>query len=128
LPLLKDALRPIPPAPVDQVAKLIAELDSDRFIVRQEAAKSLEQMGEAAEGALRKALETTVPLEVQQRVQLVLEKGRKGAIPKLRAIEALEHMGTPEARQVLDELVTAAPNSCLAEAAGAALRRLVKQP
>jgi hypothetical protein len=126
LPLLKEALQPLAPAPADQVAKLIADLDSERFAVRQEAAKALEQLGEAAEGALRQALEGKYPLEVQQRVQQLVEKRNKDIIRKLRAIETVEHIGTSEARQVLELLVTAAPNPRVAEAADAALKRLAK--
>jgi len=128
LPKLKEALRPLPPAPGDQVAKLIADLDTDRFAVRQEAAKTLEQMGEAAEGALRKAMKGKLPLEVHQRVQQLLEKGNKDLIRKLRAIEVVEHIGTPEARQLLEALAKEAPNPRIAEAASAALQRLAKRP
>ena len=42
----------------------------------------------------------------------------------LRAAEVLEHIGTPEARQVLEALAKGAPGHRLTEAAAAALRRL----
>ena len=124
LPLLKDELQPLPQAPADQVAKLIADLDNERFAVRQEAAKALEQLGEAAEGALRQALEGKLPLEVQQRLQQLVEKRDKDIIRKLRAIETVEHIGTSEARQVLESLAKEAPNPRVKDAAGAALQGL----
>jgi hypothetical protein len=37
-------------------------------------------------------------LEVRQRLKQILEKGNKAVIRKLRAIEALDQIGTPEAR------------------------------
>jgi len=41
-----------------------------------------------------------------------------------RAIEALEQIATPEARQVLEAQATSAPNPQVAEAATAALKRM----
>jgi dipeptidyl aminopeptidase/acylaminoacyl peptidase len=55
------------------------------------------------------------------------EKKSLEVIRELRAIEVLEHIATPEARQVLEFLAKAAPNPGVAEAAGAALQRLAKQ-
>jgi hypothetical protein len=46
----------------------------------------------------------------------------------LRAVEALEHMGAPEARQVLEALVKGAPGARLTQAARAALGRLDRRP
>jgi WD40 repeat protein len=48
--LLKERMLVIP-APTDRVAKLIADIDSERFAVRQEATQALENMGESAEGS-----------------------------------------------------------------------------
>jgi WD40 repeat protein len=128
LPFLKTRMQPLPAAPADQVAKLIADFDSDRFAVRQEAVKALEQMGEPAEAALRKALESNAPLEVRQRIQQILEKGNKEIIRKLRAIETLEQIGNAEARQALEAFASCAPNPRVTEAANAALKRLANRP
>jgi len=127
LPFLKAHLQPLAPAAPDQVAKLVADLDSERFAVRQDAAQTLEKMGEAAEAALRKVLEGNPNLEVRQRLRQILEKRDQEAIRKLRAIEALEQIGTAEPRQVLQMLANAAPNPRVAEAGRAALERLAKQ-
>jgi HTH-like domain len=48
-------------------------------------------------------------------------------IRRLRAIEAVEHIGTPEARQLLEVLAKEAPNPRVVEAAGAALKRMVSR-
>jgi len=65
-----------PAAAVDekQVARWIAELDSDTFTVREKAMQELEKLGNAAGGALRKALAAQPTAEKRRRVQTLLEK------------------------------------------------------
>ena len=50
------------------------------------------------------------------------------ALRSLRAIEALEHIETPEARDLLRKLAAGAPGARLTREAQAALDRLGKQP
>jgi hypothetical protein len=126
MPLLKKHLQVVP-APADQVAKLVANLDSERFAVRQEAAQALEKLGEAAEGTVRKILQGKPTLEVKQRLEQFLEKQSKEVVRKLRAIEAVEQIATPEAQQLLAELAQGAPNPRVAQAATAALQRLAQR-
>jgi hypothetical protein len=44
----------------------------------------------------------------------------------MRALEALEHMDAPEARELLQRLANGAPEAWLTKEATAALRRLTK--
>jgi RNA polymerase sigma factor (sigma-70 family) len=129
VPFLKERLRPIAPAPApaEQVAKLMAELDDQRFAVRQKAAQALLDLHDTAEAAIRKSLAANPPLEVRQRLEQILEKGDKEAIRKLRAVEALEQAGTAEARQLLQSLANEAPNPRVMDAAQAGLARLGKR-
>jgi hypothetical protein len=46
------------------------------------------------------------------------------SLSDLRVIDLLEEMGTPDARQVLDDLAKASPNPQVAHAARAAQKRL----
>jgi hypothetical protein len=124
--LLKERML-VTPAPADKVTKLVADLDSDRFAVRQEAGQALEKMGESAEGFLRKVLDQNPTLEVRQRLSPILKKREKEAVRKLRAIEVLEQIGTPKARQVLEALSVGAANPLAQEAARAALKRLANR-
>jgi WD40 repeat protein len=121
-PFLQDRLR-LAPVTAEQLAKLIADLDSNQFALRQQAAKTLEALGDTARPALRKALDTPPPLEVRRRIELILAEGDKQAVRTLRAVEALEHMGTSEARQVLQGMTQR--DARVSEAAAAALKRLV---
>jgi hypothetical protein len=115
-------------ASAEQVAKLVADFDDQRLPVWQKAAQALEALHDTAEQTIRKTLAANPALEVRQRLEQILEKGNKEVIRKLRAIEALEHIGTPEARQVLQTLAERAPNPRLTEAAAAALQRLTQRP
>jgi RNA polymerase sigma factor (sigma-70 family) len=124
VPFLADRLRPVPPADAKVVAGLVSDLGSDTFAVRKAAARKLAEMGEAAEPALRKALEGNPPLEVRQQVEVLLSKRGQETLRQLRAIETLEHIGTAEARKVLDGLAQTAPNPSVAQAARAAAKRL----
>jgi RNA polymerase sigma factor (sigma-70 family) len=128
LPFLKDRLRPMAQAEAEQVARQIADLDSNEYAVRQRAGKLLEEIGEAAEPALRKALENGLPLEAQRRAIQILDKMKPDIVRKLRAIDALEQIGTPAARQILELLSVRALNSRVREAALTAHKRLATSP
>jgi hypothetical protein len=96
--------------------------------VRDKAAKTLENLGEAAEGAIRKALQAKPSLEARRRLESIIEHFEKlggYVIQKLRAIAALEYIGTAQANDVLQSLITA-PNPMVAEAAAMSLNRLAR--
>jgi RNA polymerase sigma factor (sigma-70 family) len=126
LPLLKDRLRPVAAADAQKVAALVADLDDKNFAVRDKATRTLEEMGEAAEAALRKTLQGNPSLEVRQRLEQILQKRGKDVIRQLRAIEALEQTGTADAQQILEGLAKAIPNPQAAHAAALAAQRLAK--
>ncbi len=93
MPYLSQRLKLLPNAPAAEVARLIGELDNERFTVRQKASQTLEAMGESVEAALRKALKDNLTLELRQRVEKLLDKRDQAVIRDLRAIEAVEHIG-----------------------------------
>jgi RNA polymerase sigma factor (sigma-70 family) len=120
---LKEHARPAEPADAQVIAKLVVNLDSRTFSVREKAARSLEELGESAEAPLYKVLEAKPALEVRQRIEQILHKRSADVIRRLRAIEALEHIGTPEARLVLDVIAKGTANRRISQAALAALAR-----
>jgi WD40 repeat protein len=110
IPLIRARLKALP-APPDrkQLEKLIALLDSDEFARREAASQELAAAGAAAKDALRQALEKEPSTEVRRRVKDLLETiARNGMAPErlraVRAVEVLERIGTPAARQLLAEL------------------------
>ncbi len=111
LALLRGRVKPYPTAAADETSKLLADLDSDSFAVREAAAKRLKQMGLQAEPSLRAALSAKPTLEQKKRIQSVLAALEEAPQPlaqeelqQLRAIVVLERIGSSEARRVLEEL------------------------
>jgi dipeptidyl aminopeptidase/acylaminoacyl peptidase len=128
--LLRDRLRPA--AYPERAFQLVAELDSEHFALRKKATRELEQLGEAAEPALRKALAGQPSLELLRRAERLLEKldGTAPTSDRLRALRGtavLEHIGTPEARRLLTELAQGMPDARLTQEARASLQRLAHQ-
>jgi hypothetical protein len=70
----KNRLRPASPADPKRIQELIAELDSDRFAVRQHAMQELGRLGELAEATLRHKLQEKLSLEMRQRMEHLLRK------------------------------------------------------
>jgi len=125
--LLKERVRPVQSSDPDTVAKLLVQLDSDKFTERQEAAQALEKMGEGAAHLLTKALEGKVSLELHRRLEELLSKCDSTsalALQQHRAVATLEWIGTPAARALLRTLADGAPRARLTIEARAALKRL----
>lgn len=120
-----------PPAEPARLAALIKELDDDDFAVRQRATAQLERLGGRAEAALQKALEGPVEPDARRRIEGILAKLDPTKSPKalrwLRAVEALEAMGTPQARAVLRSLARDGEMSWLREEAEASSARLARR-
>jgi hypothetical protein len=133
IPWLKEHLKSPGAADCNRITHLIAELDSDQFAARQQAARELEKLAELAETPMREALERHPSLEVRRQLERLLER-REGPVQaprvmrELRSLEVLEHTGTPEARQVLEALARGAPQDRLTREAKAALQRLAGRP
>jgi RNA polymerase sigma factor (sigma-70 family) len=128
LPYLKERLRPARAADAQRLKRLLIDLDSDQFAVRQQAQEALEEIGDLAEPALRQALADKPPLDVRRRIDAALERlrgpaTRPEARRSLRAVAVLEDVGTPAARQLLEELAAGAPEARLTREAKAALGR-----
>ncbi|HEV3260923.1 MAG TPA: PQQ-binding-like beta-propeller repeat protein [Gemmataceae bacterium] len=132
--LLGQSLRPV--AVLDaqgqrRIDRWIAELDSRRFAVREKAAKELEKLGETAAPALRQKLADQPSPEVRRRVGALLEKLGQASLPRdrlrlLRAVEVLEEIGTPAARQLLETLARGAREARLTQEARASVERLTR--
>jgi WD40 repeat protein len=130
--LLKERLKPVKAADPAEVKRLVADLDSDTYAVREKARKALEALGDRAAGALRQALKGKPPLEVHKQIEALLKRRRPTAdaetLRSLRAVAALEDAGTAECRKLLQALAGGAAGARLTEEAKAALERLGRRP
>jgi WD40 repeat protein len=113
----------------DTIDKMIAQLDHDDFARREEASKFLAEAGKTAAPALTKALEAQPSAEKKRRLMELLEALKatgptSDMVRTTRALEVLERLGTPEARQLLEELGKGNKDAKLTQDAQATLKRL----
>jgi WD40 repeat protein len=135
-PWLAKRLKPVPKADAQQektVREWIVKLDDDDFDTREKAVEELAKLGATAGPALQKALTDTSSAEVRRRISGLLEKvDKSGSHPEelrgVRALEALEMIGTEPARELLKGLAEGAPEALLTREAAASCRRLAKRP
>ena len=122
--------RQVQPVRAGRYARLIANLESDQFDVRQQATEELERAGDRAEADLREALDSNPSLETRQRLEQLLARLDGWSSQELRnsrAVIVLEHIGTPPAQKILESLAQGAPKARLTQAAKAAVERLAKR-
>src|SRR5262249_45449404 len=98
----------------------------------QKATEELEKFGDAARDLLRRFLNGKPSLEQRQRVEQLLARLGKPAtsayhLRVVRAIEVLERVGNPEAREVLRSLAGGLAGAPTTEEAKKALQRLERR-
>jgi RNA polymerase sigma factor (sigma-70 family) len=133
VPFLRERLRPVAAPEAKRVARLIAELDSERFSVRERATRELAELAELAAPALREALPGASSAEQKRRLEGLLGRLEAAGLPRetlrqMRAVEALEHIGSAEARRLLGALAGGAAGARLTQEAKSALARLAAAP
>jgi RNA polymerase sigma factor (sigma-70 family) len=128
---LGTQVQPVAVPDEKRVAKLMADLDSDEFDIRNKATKELERLGDQVAEACRKALADRPSPEMRRRLQELLDKQTSEAqqpsaerVQLSRALEALELAGTDPARELLAKLAQGAPGAWLSEEAKSGRERL----
>jgi WD40 repeat protein len=126
--LLRDRVPVEPPPDAKRVQALIGQLNDNDPQTREAATKELAKLGEAVEPALREALAGDPPAETRSRCERLREALSHGALDadgvrRLRAVQALELIATPDARAALKALAAGAPGA-LSRNAKAALDAL----
>jgi RNA polymerase sigma factor (sigma-70 family) len=135
VPYLQRRLQPAPAVDEKRVRKLIADLGSEDFGTRENARKELEKFGEGALDLYRKALAGKPSAEARRQLEALAERYAEPwvspwpeLVRSLRALEALELIGTPEARKVLETIAKGVPGARLKEEAKQSLERLNHRP
>jgi hypothetical protein len=132
VPFLGKQLQSIKPVDSKRIERLIADLDSDKFTVREQATKELAALGEHAGPALRKAQSGGPSAEARRRLETLLDRLEAGSLSvetvrQIRAVEALESIANPEARGLLDKLAAGPAETRLTQESKSAAGRLAKQ-
>ena len=113
-----------------RIPQLIADLDSRSYQTRQRAHAALERLGSRAGPAVAKALKTAATEELRLRLRSLLDAIRTNPVADgktlqlLRAVWALERIGTARARAALAGLAADKDMPVLAAEATSALARL----
>jgi WD40 repeat protein/beta-lactamase regulating signal transducer with metallopeptidase domain len=130
VPFLGERLKPAARVDPEKINRWIDDLESEKFSVRQEATTNLLKVaGEQAVPALQQVLKSSPPLETRKRVEELLDRLTSGTLTAeqlrvVRAVEALERIGTPEARLLLQTLAHGAPGALPTREAQSALDRM----
>jgi RNA polymerase sigma factor (sigma-70 family) len=128
--LLRKRLYPAAAIDAQRLNRLVADLDSDDFAMREKASQNLTALGDRAEPVLRKAL-PTASAEARRRIEDILKQIDPSSSTdlqrRLRALEVLEWIGTVDAQRLLKTLAQGDPPARLTCEAKAALERLAKR-
>jgi WD40 repeat protein/beta-lactamase regulating signal transducer with metallopeptidase domain len=131
VPFLAGQVKPTQPIDPAKLAGWVADLEGEKYAVRQEAAANLLKAGEQAVPPLRKVLAGQPTIETRLRVEQLLDKLTGGVLTAeqlrvVRAVEALERAATPGAKELLRSLAGGAAGALPTREAQAALDRLPK--
>lgn len=129
---LRDRLHKATPPDETRLKRWLAQLDDEKFEVREAAGRELTKLGKPAVPALRQGLEGARSAEVRRRAQAILDEvlepfPREEELAGVRAVEVLERIGTPAAERLLKELADGDPNARQTQEAKAAGERLSKR-
>jgi hypothetical protein len=129
VPFLKNRVKPLSPVDAARVRRLIADLDSQQFQVREAARRALELLDRQAEQPIRQALAGAKSLELRRRLENILHKSTlvPEVLRDLRAVSTLERIGSRDAHAVLESLARGDSDARLTDAARAALKRLARK-
>lgn len=127
VPFLAKQMKPAIAPP--ELPQLIRDLDDDDFDTRDRARRRLIKLGEAADPALRQALNEKPSLEAKRRIEKLLDQPRLPLPPGdllrgVRAVQVLEAIGNADARRLLQTLAGGAEGTRLTVDAQGALGRL----
>lgn len=128
--LIRKKMRPVPPVPEEsELRRLALQLDSHRFAEREAAAVKLVEAGKAAVPIVEELLRRGPSGELKQRLTKVVQEvtGLRRWVCEARAsraLEVLERLKTPEARELLQRFAQGRLDAPLTREAKAALARL----
>ena len=124
-------MSPVPEVKNELLQKLVVNLASDNFALRQTAQKELKEMGETITVFLQQTKKNNPSLEVNRRIDLLLEAARTlppETLRQIRAIQVLELISSPNAQEVLGTLAKGFPGALVTKNAKESLDRLAKRP
>jgi WD40 repeat protein len=125
---LEARVKPAPPLDMKRAMEQLRQLEDEQYDARERATAELKQLGEVASPLIDKMLAGQLNAETRRRLEQVRDKLASAVLEGdrlrgVRVVEVLEHIGTPQARAVLQALADGAPGAVLTASAQAALKR-----
>jgi WD40 repeat protein len=131
LPVLKKYLQAKSAVSAAEIQKFIDDLDSPKFAIRTKASQELAKLGSQPFPLLAAAMKKPLSLEQYQRMEKLFDAGPLIRHPKilqrLRAIQALEFIGSNDAKQILQALAKGHSTQPETAAGEKALQRLLQR-
>jgi len=126
---LQTKLEPTQNVAAERVKQLLTNLDNASYAVRDKASEDLTRIADQIIPALQKAQSESMSSEKTRRLSEIFEKAsEQRSSPEnlrlVRAVEALERIGTADAASYLQVLAGGAPGAILTTAARDAVERL----
>jgi len=131
VPFLDRKLRPGRLPDAKTIARLLANLDDDKFTVREQASADLAALGKAVEPDLKEALAMKASAEVKGRLEALLRKLENAGDVRLRSLRlltVLEYTAVPEALELLKHLAGKGASEEIKLEAQATLKRIKGSP
>ncbi len=128
--LFAERVKPVETLDPKRIQRLLADLGSDVFAVREAATEALLGLDQQAIPYLEQTLKIAESAEVRLRVKMILEQNRRAAFTSeqlrhIRAVMVLELIGDGESKNLLKRWAGGPVRALLTrEAAAAALKRL----
>jgi len=127
--LFAEKVKPVEALDPKRIRRLLADLDSEVFAVREAASQTLHGLDEQAIPYLEETLKSGASLEVRLRVKRILEQKQGATITaeqlrQIRAVMVLERIGDGESKNLLKRWAGGPVGALLTREASAALKRL----
>ena len=126
---LAGKVKPVEAIDPKGIQRLLADLGSQKFAVREAASKALLGLDQQAIPYLEETLKSAETLEVRRRVQRILEQKQGAALTseqllQIRGVMVLELIGDGESKNLLKRWAGGPVGALLTMEAAAALKRL----
>jgi RNA polymerase sigma factor (sigma-70 family) len=131
--LFAAKIKPVKALDPKRIQRLLADLDSDEFAVREAASTALDGLDQQARPYLEAALKGAISVEFRARVQRILQRQQQAALTpeqlrQRRAVMVLELIGGGAAKNLLKRWADGPAGALLTMDASLALKRLDAMP
>ncbi len=127
--LFSEKIKPVEALDPKRIQRLLTDLGSDEFAVREAASKALQGLDQQVKPYLEETLKSTESAEVRLRVKRLLEQQQGAALTseqfrQIRAVMVLELLGDGESKNLLKRWAAGPVGALLTLESTAALQRL----